>query len=106
MARYMFVVNYSPEGAKGILQEGGTARRAAAEALINSVGATMESFDFAFGSDDAYVVVDSPNPEAIAAASLTLAASGAVSGHTIPLLPPEQVDEATKLSPAYRPPGG
>ncbi len=105
MARYLVIVNYAPEGAKGILKEGGTARRAAGEALIKSVGATMESFDFAFGSNDAYVIVDSPNPEAIAAASITLAASGAVSSHTIPLLTPEQIDEAMKLSPAYRPPG-
>ena len=105
MARYLYIVNYSPEGAKGVVQEGGTARRAAAEALINSVGATLESFDFAFGSNDAYVIIDSPSPEAVAAASLTLAASGAVSGQTIPLLTPEQLDDATKLSPAYRPPG-
>jgi len=105
MARYLFIVNYSPEGAKGVLQDGGTARRAAAEALANSVGATIESFDFAFGSDDAYIIVESPSPEAIVSVSLTLAASGAGSGRAIPLLTPEQVDAATKLSPAYRPPG-
>ena len=105
MARYLYIVKYSPEGTAGVLKDGGTARRAAAKALTESVGATLESFDFAFGSDDAYVIVDSPTPEAIAAVSMTLAASGAGSGRAIPLLTPEQVDAAAELSPSYSPPG-
>ncbi len=105
MARYLYIINYSPQGAGGILKEGGTARRAAAEAAIKSVGATLESFDFAFGSDDAYIIVDSPSPEAIVAVSLSVAAGGGATGRAIPLLTPEQVDEAAKLTPSYRPPG-
>jgi uncharacterized protein with GYD domain len=103
MARYLYIVNYSPQGAAGILKDGGTARRVAAEDAIKSVGATLESFDFAFGSDDAYVIVDSPSPEAIASVSLTVAAGGGATGRLIPLLTPEQVDEAVKISPSYQP---
>lgn len=105
MARYLLVVSYLAEGAKGVLQEGGTSRRAAAKALFDSIGVTMETFDFAFGSDDAYVIVESPTVEAVAAAALTVSASGAMSARTIPLLSPEQLDAATKLSPTYRAPG-
>jgi len=105
MARYLYIVNYTPQGAGGILKDGGTARRAAAQAAIESVGATLVSFDFAFGSDDAYIIVDSPSPEAIVAVSLTVAASGGAAGRAVPLLSPEQLDAAAKLTPSYQPPG-
>lgn len=105
MARYLYVIKYSPQGAAGILKEGGSSRRAVAEAATKSVGATLVSFDFAFGGDDAYVIVDSPSPEAIAAVSLTVAAGGGATGRAIPLLTPEQIDEAAKLTPSYTPAG-
>jgi uncharacterized protein with GYD domain len=105
MARYLYIVNYSPQGAGGILKDGGSARRAAAEAAIKSVGATLVSFDFAFGADDAYIIADSPTPEGMAAVSLAVAAGGGATGRTILLLSPEQLDEAAKLTPSYQPPG-
>jgi uncharacterized protein with GYD domain len=103
MARYLYAINYSREVAAEVLKDGGTARRTAAEGLAQSVGATIESFDFAFGSDDAYFIIDSPNPEAIAAVSITLAATGAGSVRAIPLLTPEQIDAAAQLSPLHAP---
>jgi hypothetical protein len=40
MPKYLLEVSYTAEGAKGLLKEGGSKRRAAAEAAIQSVGAT------------------------------------------------------------------
>lgn len=105
MAKYMFVANYSPEGVQGVLAEGGTGRRAAIEALAGSVGGSLESFYYAFGADDAFVVCDLPSAEAAAAVAMSVGAGGKAGVRTIVLLSPEQVDAATKLSPAYRPPG-
>ena len=106
MPKYMFTGSYTAEGAKGVLAEGGSGRRAATEKLIASLGGKMEAYYFAFGSDDFYVIADLPGNAAAAAGALTAGASGAIRTRTIVLLTPEEVDAATKLSPSYRPPGG
>lgn len=105
MPKYLWRASYSTEGVKGVLKEGGTARREAVEKLLADVGGTLEAFYFAFGEDDVYVIVDLPDAATAAAASLTVGASGAVSVSTIPLLTPEEIDKAAKISVAYRPPG-
>ncbi|MBA2264742.1 MAG: GYD domain-containing protein [Chloroflexi bacterium] len=105
MSKYLIIGSYTADGAKGVLKEGGTARRKAAEQVIRSVGGTVDAFYLAFGSDDFYVLVDAPDHAAIAAASLTVGASGAARTRTIVLITPEEADAATKLSPEYRPPG-
>ncbi len=106
MPKYLIVANYSPDGLQGVLAEGGTGRSQAVAALAESVGGSLESFYFAFGGDDAFVICDLPDDEAAAAVGITVGASGKASVRTITLLTPEQVDAATKRSPAYRPPGG
>jgi len=105
MPKYMFITNYTSEGAKGVLSAGGTARRTAAAAAIKAVGGKLESFYFGFGERDAYVVVDLPDDEAAAAVALAVNASGGATVKTTVLLTPEQVDEAAKRSVDYRPPG-
>ena len=65
MSRYLIKASYSPEGMKGVMAKGGSARVAAIERLVAGVGGSMESFYFAFGEDDAYIVVDAPSPEAM-----------------------------------------
>lgn len=106
MPKYLFIANYTPEGLQGVLDEGGTGRSTAVSKLAESVGGSVESFHFAFGGDDAFVVCDLPDDEAAAAVGITVSASGKATVRTITLLTPEQVDAATKRSPAYRPPGG
>lgn len=106
MPKYMITGSYTAEGAKGLLKEGGTGRREAIQTAVASVGGTLETFYLAFGTDDFYVTVDLPNHAAAAAASLTVGASGTSRPRTIVLLTPEEVDEAAKLSPTFRPPGG
>ena len=106
MPKYLITGGYTQAGIKGVLGEGGSARRAAVENVATSVGGTVEAFYFAFGGDDFYVTVDLPNNEAAAAVAMTVAASGAVTPRTVVLLTPEEVDGARQLSPNYRAPGG
>jgi uncharacterized protein with GYD domain len=106
MPKYLYTGSYTAAGAQGLLKEGGSGRRAAVEQLLRSVGGSLESFHFAFGSEDFFIVVDLPDSGAAAAGALTVGASGAVNVRTVVLLTPEEVDAAVKRSPSYRPPGG
>jgi uncharacterized protein with GYD domain len=105
MGKYLVMASYTADGAKGLLKDGGTKRRQAAEQVIKSVGGTLESFYFAFGESDAYVILDAPDQASAAAASLAINASGAVTTRTVVLLTPEDIDKAVKKSPKYRAPG-
>jgi uncharacterized protein with GYD domain len=105
MAKYLITAAYTAEGAKGLLRDSGTKRRQAAEQAINSAGGKMEAFYFAFGDNDAYVIVDAPDHASIAAASVAINASGAVRSKTVVLLTPEEVDSAIKKTVSYRAPG-
>jgi uncharacterized protein with GYD domain len=106
VAKYMLIGSYTSEGAKGLLKEGGTSRREAAAKAIASAGGTLESFYLGFGTDDYYVVADMPDHASVAAAALTIAASGTSRARTIVLLTPEDVDKASQVSIDFRPPGG
>jgi uncharacterized protein with GYD domain len=106
VAKYLYHANYGPAGAQALLKEGGTARRAAVEKAAASLGGSVESFYYAFGHTDAYVVVDLPTNEAAASFALNVGATGVVSVTTTVLLEPEQIDAASRLSPDYRAPGG
>ena len=46
MPKYLFQANYTAEGAKGILKDGGTGRRAAVEKAVSGLGGRLESFYF------------------------------------------------------------
>ncbi len=105
MAKYLFQARYNSEGAKGVLKEGGSSRRAAVEKVAQSMGGTVEAFYFAFGETDAYVLVDLPDNVSAAAVALVVNTSGAAAVNTVVLMTPEQVDAAAKMHPAYRPPG-
>jgi uncharacterized protein with GYD domain len=105
MPKYLVTGSYTAEGARGVLAEGGSGRRAATAQLIASLGGTMEAYYFAFGSDDFYIIADMPGNAAVASAGLTASASGAVNTRTIVLITPEELDAAAKLSPRYRAPG-
>ena len=105
MAKYMIQANYVGEGIKGLLKEGGSSRRDAVDKLLASVGGKVESFYYAFGDVDAYVIVEVPDNVTAAAVALTVGASGAVTLKTTVLMTPADVDQAIKKSPAYRAPG-
>ena len=106
MPKFLFEASYAPEGVKGIQSAGGTSRVKAVSDVTESLGGKVESFNFAFGGSDAYVIVDLPDNEVAAAIALAVNATGAVSVKTAVLLTPEEVDAAAKRSVEYRPPGG
>src|SRR6266536_3492163 len=105
MAKYLLEASYTSEGAKGLLKDGGSKRRQAAEQSIKNAGGRLEAFYFAFGDADAYVIVDAADHATVAAASLAINASGAVHTKTVVLLTPEEIDQATKKTVNYIAPG-
>jgi uncharacterized protein with GYD domain len=105
MAKYLFQASYTSEGTKGLIKDGGTGRKNAVEQLIKSAGGKLESVYFAFGEDDVILIADFPDAVSAAAVSLTVGVSGAVRIKTTPLLTAEEIDEASKKSLKYRPPG-
>lgn len=74
--------------------------------VAESVGGRLESFHFAVGDRDAYMIVDLPDNESAAAVALTVNAAGGAAVRTVVLLTPEEVDAAAKRSVNYTPPGG
>ncbi|HEV3227951.1 MAG TPA: GYD domain-containing protein [Solirubrobacteraceae bacterium] len=105
MPKYLWTASYSPQGAEGVIQKGGSARRAAIEQLVKGAGGTLEAFYFAFGDADVVVIADLPSETTATAISMAVNATGLVALKTVPLLEPEQVDEAAKQTVDYRPPG-
>jgi uncharacterized protein with GYD domain len=105
MAKYLLKVNYTLDGLKGVLAEGGSARRKAAEAAASSVGGSIESFYFAFGATDVFVIADFPDNTAAAALAMTVSAGGGATVETVVLLTPDEADAAVAKKVGYTPPG-
>ena len=105
MAKFLLKASYTTEGAKGVLSGGGTGRREAVRQTVEGLGGSLDGFYFAFGDTDAYVIVDLPDNATAAAISLVVNAAGGAQVTTLPLLTPEEADEAAKKSVEYRPPG-
>jgi uncharacterized protein with GYD domain len=105
MPKYLFEASYSPEGARGIVDKGGSARRDAIAELFETSGGKLEGFYFAFGKADAYVFGDLPSNEVATAIALAVNSQGATTVKTVVLLTPDEVDAAAKTSVQYRPPG-
>jgi uncharacterized protein with GYD domain len=105
MPKYLLEVSYTADGAKGVLKDGGSKRRAAAKGLAESLGGKLESIYYAFGDTDVFAIVDMPDAVSAAAAAMTLGASGSVTCKTTVLLTPEEIDTAVKKTGSYTPPG-
>jgi uncharacterized protein with GYD domain len=106
MPRYLFIASYAPQGAKAILAAGGSTRRAAIEKMCADLGGRLETFDFAFGTDDVYTIVDLPDQKTAAAVTLAVNASGVVALRTVVLMTPEEMDAAGQVHADYQPPTG
>ena len=106
MAKFLLSACYTTVGTQGFLKDGGTGRREAVQKAIDGLGGSTEGFYFAFGEADVYVVVDLPDNVSAAALSLAVNSLGSVELRTTPLLTAEEMDEATRKSVDYRPPGG
>jgi uncharacterized protein with GYD domain len=106
MPKYLFEAKYTPEGVRGIKEAGAASRAKAVNDMATALGGGLDSFYFAFGDVDAYVVVDLPDDEAAAAAAFTVGASAATQLKTVKLLTLDEADAAIARSVDYRPPGG
>lgn len=105
MPKFLIQASYTADGVKGVLKDGGSGRRAAAQKTIEGLGGKLEAFYFTFGERDAVLICDLPDTSAALAVSLAVNASGAVKASTTPLISVEEVDAACKKSVAYRAPG-
>jgi uncharacterized protein with GYD domain len=105
MPKYLIQGSYTDQGLKGLLKDGGTKRRDAIEQVTAGMGGKLETFYFSFGNDDFVVIVDLPSSVDATAVALAVNASGAVRARTSVLIAPEDVDQATRKTVSYRPPG-
>ena len=105
MAKYLIKASYNADGARGLMKEGGSKRRTAVQALVESLGGKLDAFYYAYGADDAIIIADIPDAASGLAISLAVNASGAVRLTTTPLITPEEVDAASKKTVNYRAPG-
>ena len=106
MPKYLVQNTYTADGMRGLLAEGGSSRRDAAVALVESLGGTLESFYFASGGSEVISVVDLPDNASAVAATGTILASGAAGAPRVTaLITAEEVDGASAKVATYRPPG-
>jgi uncharacterized protein with GYD domain len=105
MSKYLIRANYVGAGIKGLMSEGGSKRRDAAKAAVESAGGSLDCMYYAFGDTDVYAICDLPDQASATAVSLLINSSGAVTLNLVPLMTPEDVDAAVAKAPKYRAPG-
>lgn len=105
MAKFLIQASYTPEGARGVLKEGASGRRAAVDQVVAGLGGTVEAMYFTFGEDDLIIVLDFPDTVSMAAVALSVKASGALHTRATPLLTLAEIDEAAHRQVSFRPPG-
>jgi uncharacterized protein with GYD domain len=104
MKKYLISASYNADGTKGLLAQGGSRRKSEVQKTLESVGGKMESFYYAFGDHDVYIIAELPDDVSAAAVGLRVKATGLVSISTIVLLSPEDIDNASKKSVSYQAP--
>ena len=105
MPKYLFNFTLSPNGIRGVLAEGGTARRAVVKDAIEALGGSVESNYYTFGGTDAVAICDLPDNETAAAFAAEVSASGTVAVSTTVLITPEEIDRAREKRSGWRAPG-
>jgi uncharacterized protein with GYD domain len=105
MPKYLIQGRYTTDGIQGLVRDSASGRRADVQAAVTALGGKLEAFYYAFGEEDAVIIVDLPNNVKAAALALTTSGSGAVRVRTTPLLTVEDVDQALEIKTQYRAPG-
>jgi uncharacterized protein with GYD domain len=105
MAKFLIQGSYTAEGAKGLINEGGSGRKAAVQKAVEALGGKLDSMYYMFGANDVIVICDMPDTITGLALSLAVNASGAVRISTTPLVSVEDVDAACQKTVSYRPAG-
>jgi uncharacterized protein with GYD domain len=97
---------YSQAGVKGLVQDGGSKRRAAVKQMVEAAGGKLHAFYFAYGDSDVVIISEYPDNATAASASLAVGATGALSSfRSMVLITPEEMDAAAKKTVTYRAPG-
>ena len=105
MAKYLFYGFYTPEGFRGLMQEGGSSRIEAARETLGNMGGSLEAFYFSFGERDFYIIVDLPDNVTATAVTIAGNVTDTFDIHGIPLLSPEEMDAVAAKQVGFRPPG-
>ena len=105
MPKFLIQATYTPAGLDGLVRDSASGRRADVQAAVKALGGKVEAFYYAFGDDDAVMIVDLPDNIKAVALGLASSGSGAVRVRTTPLLTVEDVDKALEIKMQYRPPG-
>jgi len=75
MARYAIFFTFKGEAIKAMIDKPSN-RAAAAEAIVEAAGGTMESYNIMFGAWDGFCIAGLPDSKAAAAVSLKISSSG------------------------------
>lgn len=105
MPKFLVRGNYTAEGIKGLMKDGGSGRVSAVTKAVEGLGGKVEAMYFSLGEFDVYVVADLPDTVAATTIALAAVGSGAVTLNTVQLLTPAEVDAAIKKTVNYRSPG-
>ena len=107
MPKYLVTGAYTSDGVKGLLKDGGSKRRAAAEELVKSLGGHLEAMYFcAAGDADIVLIADFPDHASVAATGLVKRAAGALTtGRSMLRVTPEEMDGVAQKTVSYQPPG-
>jgi uncharacterized protein with GYD domain len=105
MPKYLLKASYTAAGAKALAGDSATGRKAAIARAAKSLGGKLESFYYALGETDVFLIMDLPDNGAAARLALTVGSTGVATIATIPLLTVEELDKALRRKVAYRPPG-
>ncbi len=101
----MLRATYTAASLQGYAREGFTARRDEANALAAHMGGSVGYSYFTAGGDELYLIIDMPDDAAANALILAANSSGAARVQAMRLLSLEEMDDATRRAPTYRPPG-
>ena len=58
MPKFLLKASYTQQGVKGVIDKGGSSRRDAVAHAVEGMGGSVESFYFALGDDDVFVVAE------------------------------------------------
>jgi uncharacterized protein with GYD domain len=100
--KLLILGSYNSDGAKGVIKEGASGRKAAIEKALQGMGGKLDGLYYAYGDVDVYVLVDVPDAVSGLALSLVVNASGVVKAKTVPLFTVDEVDAACKKTVSYR----
>jgi len=109
MPYYLLQVKYTPEAWAAQLKNPQDPRERI-RPLVEGVGVRVEALYYAFGDYDVIALVEAPDNVSVAALSLAVTASGALTAvKTTPLMTVEEgmaaMRKGATASPGYRPPG-